>query len=186
MTNRYIPENSTHLAYEDIKYNIYTYNKVDGTPVALYYGGRRKKPDQHYRYDNELIRQNAINTFVKGKREILEQRNNDKIAKKLQEDEAFKEIKVGDVFHQGGGYDQTNCSFYQLISLKGKTGTFRSIRQDSVDGTQSYMSEQRIPLKDDFIGKEMKLRITGDRIKPGYDRAYKCEPGQSFYCSWYA
>ncbi len=182
---RQIPTNGEHKEYKELKYDIYTFEN-NGVPCAMCYGGKRSKPDWRYRFDNTAKRTNYINNFIQERADIAEQNRVYKADKKAQEAEAFKGIRVGDIFHESGGWEQTNCTYYQLISLKGKTGTFRELHQTAVPGSESYMSEQRLPVKDSFYGDEIKARITGDRANTGYNKAYKTDPDQSHYCSWYA
>ncbi len=182
---RHIPINSTEIINEEAKLAFYTYQSGDKF-IVLCYGGRRKKPDFHYSYPTEDARDNKINEHTMFRLETIKGEKDRKAAIKIEEANKFKDIKVGDVFHSAGGYDQTNCHFYQLVELKGKTGTFRAIGSDVVDGSEAFMSCQKTPAVNEFYGEPMKLRITGDRIKPGYECAYKTDPTKSHYNSWYA
>ena len=163
----------------------YTY-LLNGKFTAIMFGGKRSKTDWGYIFQTEDKRDIYINEFILERLNLAKTRAQEKIDQKAQQAELFKYIEVGDIFHQGGGYDQTNCHFYQLISLKGKTGTFRAISMETVDGSEGFMSCQERPLKNEFVGEAFTSRIIGDRIKPGYDRAYKCSETATFYHSWYA
>lgn len=171
--------------YEDIKVAIYTYRRNDKF-IAVAYQGKRAKESWAYSFKTDLERQKYINEFLMDTSEIKDFKAKRAEEEKIREMEKFKDIKVGDIFHQGGGYEQTNCYFYQLVNLKGKTGTFKRIASDIVPGSEGFMSCQRTPSPDNFIGEAVKYRIKGDRIKPGYECAYKCDPKKSFYNSWYA
>lgn len=181
----YLPQDAEAREYTDIKTVIYTYEK-NGKSIAACFGGRRSTPDWRYRFETEDSRQLYINQHILGERERKAADNIYKAERKAQKEAEFKNIKVGDIFHQGGGYDQTNCRFYELVALKGKTGTFRSIGMETVPGSESFMSCRERPLPGDFRGEEFKCRINGETIKPGYDYASKCNPKSDFYHSWYA
>ena len=181
----YIPNGFTKVEYESINYVVYYFER-NNKPCAATFGGRRTKPDQKYSFGTEDQRQNWVNEEMAEKVAIQVHKEQRKAIEKKQQEDQFRDIKIGDVFHQGGGYDQTNCAFWQLTDLKGKTGTFKRIGSDIVPGSEGFMSCKRTPDVGNFMGEPQKFRITGDRIKPGYDRAYKCNPTDSFYNSWYA
>jgi len=180
-----LPSEAVCHNYEDIKVAIYTYQE-DGKFIAVAYRGRQSGQSWGYSFKTELARQNYINKFLMEVSQIQEYRAERAEREKQQEIEKFKSIKVGDIFHQGGGYEQTNCYFYQLVDLKGKTGTFRQIASDIVPDSEGRMYCYRTPAPNKFIGEAFNCRIKGDRIKTGHEYAYKCDPKQSFYNSWYA
>lgn len=181
-----LPEGYTKTEYPETGYTVYTWGQNGERTAAKIFGGKRSKPDHYYGFKDDFEMNNYINKFLQDRLQIVEQRANDKRVRKEQQDLAFKGVTVGDIFHQGGGYDQTNCHFYQLTKLKGKTGTFRSISMETIPGSEAFMSCREKPLPGVFTGKEFTARLTGDRMKPGYDCAYKCEATASFYHSWYA
>lgn len=59
--------------------------------------------------------------------------------------------KVGDILHHSWGYDQTNCDFYQVVEVKKASVVLRKIGAGTVPGTEGFMSEQLMPVKDAFI-----------------------------------
>jgi hypothetical protein len=170
--------------YEDIKIAVYTWMAADSY-VAAMYGGKRTKRDWAYSFKTEDARQNYINKQILMKYEIADDKAARKVKAKETADKLFKTIEVGDVFVESGGYEQTNVYYYQLVELKGKTGTFRPIQKETVPGSEGMMSCNVIPAVDEFIGEAFKKRITGDRVKVGYYNAYKVAPGKENYCSWY-
>ena len=174
--------------YDDIKYEVYTYeNPAVDSYIAVMYGGKRTKRDWAYSFKNDDDRQNYINKQILMKYETFDAEKLRKAKAKETADNLFKDIKVGDVFVESGGYDQTNVYYYQLVQLKGKTGIFRPINKETVPGSEGHMSCNVLPVIDSFMGSvELKKRITGDRVKIGYYNAYKVAPGKENYCSWYA
>ena len=46
-------------------------------------------------------------------------------------------VRVGDLFYESWGYDQTNVDFYEVVELKGKaTAILREIGKEYIDGFQ--------------------------------------------------
>ena len=169
----------------DTGHTIYTY-KSDTGFIAIAFGGRRTKRDWGYRFDTNDKRQTYINTFMKERFEIAAAKVSAKAERKALMDAQFKDIKVGDIFCESGGYDQTNVYFYELVALKGKTGTFRNIQKEVVPGSEGMMSADVVPVPGAYTSDEYTKRIQGDRFKAGYYNAYKTDPAKSHYCSWYA
>lgn len=183
---RYIPEGATRIngINPELKLEIYTYER-DGVPIAIAYGGKRTKADFHYNLGTAEKRTDYIAKFVEGRQRILDYNNEQKAIKKAQNAEAVKNLKVGDVFHCGWGYDQTQCDFYQLVALKGITGTFRPVYAATVEGSENYDSDRRVACVDDFKGPEFKKRLNGERFTVNsYSSASKCDPKDSFMCTW--
>jgi len=61
--------------------------------------------------------------------------------------------KVGDILHHSWGYDQTNCDFYQVVEVKTASVVLRKIAAETVPGSEGFMSESVMPVKDTFIEK---------------------------------
>ena len=181
----YLPNDAVKTEYSEIKTTVYTYLQYDKL-VAVAFGGKRTKKDWGYTFNDQDSRSNYINKFIAGRFEMQEQSQIRKLKEKQAQDDRFKDIKVGDIFCESGGYDQTNVHFYQLIALKGKTGTFKNIQKDFVEGSEGYMSAQVVPVKDAFTSESYQKRIQGNRFKAGFYNAYKTDPKKSHYCSWYA
>lgn len=59
--------------------------------------------------------------------------------------------KVGDIFHHSWGYDQTNCDFYQVVALTRATVSLHRIATETVSGSEGFMSDSRLPVKDAFL-----------------------------------
>lgn len=89
-------------------------------------------------------------------------------------------VSVGDIFASSWGYEQTNVSFYQVVSIHGKT----TVCVRPIDSEVKYINSQGylIPKPDIFIGEEvLKRRIKDYANSPlivieDYERAYKTEP----------
>lgn len=61
--------------------------------------------------------------------------------------------KVEDILHHSWGYDQTNCDFYQVVLVKPASVILRKIAAKTVPGSEGFMCESLMPLKDAFINK---------------------------------
>ena len=109
-------------------------------------------------------------------------------AKRAAERAAAKEnVKEGDIFVASWGWEQTNVDAYQIVEKKGATVALREIALATVEGSEAFMSDRVVPLKDRFIGEEFKKRITGRGINIDDVRyASPTEEGKEFYRSWYA
>ena len=67
-------------------------------------------------------------------------------------------VKVGDMFCDIWGYEQTNVDFYQVVDLKGSTTVvLKPVNKNArMIGDMSYMVS---PIKDDFIEGKYKTRL---------------------------
>jgi len=109
-------------------------------------------------------------------------------AKRAAERAAAKEnVTVGDIFVASWGWEQTNVDAYQVVAKKGATVTLREIGLKSIEGSEGFMSDRVVPVKDAFIGEEFKKRITGRSIKiSDCQTAFPMGDRENFYRSWYA
>ena len=78
--------------------------------------------------------------------------------KKLTNIKEYKEpehnIKVGDIFYNSWGYEQTNIDFYQVIKTTKKTITLKGIKGTAKEYNMQGMNGTVIPLKDNFINDD--------------------------------
>jgi hypothetical protein len=181
---KFIPQNGVKAIGKNCE--VYTYDN-DNVLYAVAYKGKAKKPAFHYRFKNEDQRAEYVSKFIADQNRIFAQREKEKADLKAKKEEFIKSLKIGDIFLASWGWEQTNTDVYQLVSLKGKTGTFRAIAQESVK-TISSMSENRKAVPDAFVGREFTSRFDNyGNIKVKYgNRAHRIDPDEKFYCSWYA
>lgn len=98
-------------------------------------------------------------------------------------------VSIGDVFASSWGYEQTNVSFYQVLSVHGKkTVIVREISANS-EFTDS-MGGFKIPVLNDFIGEPLKRQIKdfGDKLAiqiEVFETAYKTLPKEKHRFSSY-
>ncbi|HDF2366292.1 TPA: hypothetical protein PC505_003951 [Morganella morganii] len=99
-------------------------------------------------------------------------------------------VSVNDVLASSWGYEQTNVSFYQVISLHGKkTVTVRKISAEVChDGS---MSGYKKPVLNDFMGEPLRRQVKDYGDKPlikieDFESASLTTPDKEhFFSSWY-
>ena len=98
-------------------------------------------------------------------------------------------VSVGDIFVSSWGYEQTNVTFYQVLSVHGKkTVTVREIRANS-EYTDSMVGF-KTPVLNDFTGECFKRQIKdfGDELAikiEDFETAYKTLPEEKHRFSSY-
>jgi len=65
---RYIPQGSEEKSFPDIPAVVYLYSGRNGGPSAVAYGGKRNRPDWHFRFRNAEQRDAQITEWVAGLR----------------------------------------------------------------------------------------------------------------------
>jgi hypothetical protein len=124
---------------------------------AVGFGGKRSKPDFHYRYRNAEHRAEHVKQYMdniaaneKSSRERRAKAN------------AFEHtLKVGDILYSSWGYDQTNIDYYEVTQVVGKkTVKIREIGLTRVDDDSTHFTaENVVPLKGRYVGEEMLKRV---------------------------
>ena len=72
-----------------------------------------------------------------------------------------KAVKVGDIFYNSWGYDQTNIDYYEVVRVtkSGKSVYIREIAQERISNNAQGMSAVVAPVAGKFIGPEMVKRV---------------------------
>lgn len=109
--------NVEKVVYDDYKVEVYTYLNAAGAPVMMMFGGKRSKPDYHYRYPTVEARDAAVAKYLEGYKKAAEADKARKAARKAK----GRGLEVGDYLYASWGYDQTNVNFYKVVGLVGKT-----------------------------------------------------------------
>ena len=135
---------------------------------VMAFSGKKSSPDFNYYYRTEEHRYNKVTSYLKRLEEIADSK-----AKKRKEKKEYQTtLQVGDILQGSWGYDQTNQEFYQVVEkISGKMVKVRELCQQYVEGSQGFMSENVLPIKDSFKENskpERKLVGVGDRI------SYQC------------
>ncbi len=129
-------------------------------PFAAVFGGKRSKPDWHFRFKDNERREEKI-------AEWMEQEKDSLIAAKNRraEHNGGHTLEVGDVLSGSWGYDQTNVDFYQITEVPSKC----FVMAQKIGGKTNRESGSAIfvvPVKDSFEeGSEPK------RYKAGPDNS---------------
>ena len=66
--------------------------------------------------------------------------------------------KVGDILHGSWGYDQTQCDYFQVVKVVGKSIKIREICSEVTEYTQSMACNQ-IAVKDSFVNEKVFRKI---------------------------
>ena len=79
-------------------------------------------------------------------------------------------VKVGDVFYESWGWEQTNINFWQVVELRGATQIIlRAINSEIVEQV-GFCSNMVKPVKDSFCshyaGEELRKTVKGTRFRP--------------------
>ena len=145
------------------------------------------KTEFAYRYGSVARMIEHIEQFLADCERIDQIKEERKIARAVAKAAALESVKEGDIYVASWGWEQTNVDAYQVVAKKGATVTLREIAVASVYGSEGFMSDRVVPVKDEFIGDAFKKRITGKHINIDDVRsASPAEEGKDFYRSWYA
>ncbi|PPK98983.1 hypothetical protein [Parapedobacter indicus] len=97
--------------------------------------------------------------------------------------------KLGDIFVESWGYEQTNVDAYQVVKVNKASVILREICLETVEST-GWASDNVKPVKDSFVSDETYIKIVSQKngdylkgIKHGCLIKYK---GGSLHRSWYA
>lgn len=157
--------------------------------VVGYYGNGWRKPAFNYAVKNDRVDAFLEERIAAGKASV-EYREKRKAERKAKMAEP-NPLKVGDVLRCSWGYDQTNVDYYQVLELVGKRSVIiREIGCRSIEGSEGFMSDRVSPVPGSFLenSKPMLKRVgMGGEVKiASYASAYKVEPNETTYRSWYA
>ena len=145
------------------------------------------KTEFAYRYGSVARMIAHVEQFLVDLERADQRKEERKIARAVAKAAALETVKEGDLFVASWGWEQTNIDAYQVIAKKGATVTLREIAVASVEGSEGFMCDRVVPVKNEFIGNEFKKRITGKHINIDDVRmATPAEEGKEHYRSWYA
>jgi len=177
-----------------------------GRCVVKIWRGKQSKPFAYYSFKTPEKREDYITKAKKDAQEIHNYKENRKAEKAQANSEMVNPFQVGDIIGNSWGYDQTNVDFYQVVEVGKKSVKLRSIGQESVPGSEGFMSCQVVPAKDKFLSKSTHEGHYKDgnppflkHLKAYVDRDGKVQvyvnfkygsgskwKGESLYNSWYA
>jgi len=167
---------------------LFIYRSEDEKPVAVIWKKKALKPFVSYRFkdvkERELYIRHILDAEAKRQREKQEIRE----ARKPTQ-EQIDSVRVGDIFVDTWGYDQTNVDFYQIVEKKGRAVMVRPIAARSVKGSEGFMSDRRVAVPGNFKGEAAKKILgfsNGQAHLPSkYGWCGKWS-GSAMSCTWYA
>ena len=143
----YVPKSYVKLDLHDLPKGCEVF-RDPGALSAIAFGGRRTKPDWHYRFQSEDRLIGKIREWSDGMK-----RRQDRIAERKAERSKPHDVQVGDIFVAHWGYDQTNVDYYECIAVRGQRQiVIREIAAERRE-TQSMQGEC-VPKPGRFIGDE--------------------------------
>jgi hypothetical protein len=159
-------------------------------PIAIAYTGTKGKPDFCNYFNSEEHRETYINKFIEEQKEKLKYKAERK-AKKQAPAIFEMPFKPGDIIYNSWGYDQTNVDFYQVVRCTKSSVFIRPIKAEYSDRSAGCdMAAYLRPLKDSFIGEEIRKKIQwyegNAYIKFEFGGCSRWQEGDEIYCSWYA
>jgi hypothetical protein len=165
-----------------------------GRPWATLWMPKATNPFSNYQFKDEARREEYISEQVAA----YERSQAIKAERKAQRAGAVanaEAVAVGDIFDYSWGYDQTNVEFFQVVAMSGRKATLRRLASSTVPGSEGFMSEARLPVKDAFLQGTWDAETLTKLIQWTDDgRAYLSMPygwcdkwsGTPSYASWYA
>jgi hypothetical protein len=146
------------------------------------------KNEFHYRYRTVERMYEACQEFIENHVKRLQWREEEKARKKVQAVAMAANVKVGDIFIDSWGWEQTNVDFYQVVAKpSAKTIVVREIACETVEGSEGMMCRNVRAVPDAFIGEEMKKRIDnyGGFKTSSFSSARPTTAEKEHYNSWY-
>lgn len=146
-----------------------------------------------YGKDQEQI-DNYLEKFIANEREKLQEKKRKKEARKRVVESFKNPYKVGHIFYDSWGYEQTNIDFYQVVKVLPKSVIIREIASKITDREAGFDSGYKVPVKDNFIGEEerknVQFYIQNDGspefyIKSRHGWISDYEDGREILSTWY-
>ena len=149
------------------------------------------KNEFHFRYKSVERMNEHVAEWIDRVVANKAKREQEKLDRKARGNEMAAKVKVGDIFVNSWGWEQTNVDFYQVVAKpSAKTVVVREIAMRTQEGSEMShgMADNVFPARDKFIGKEMKKQINtygGFKVN-SFSSASPAEEGRAYYRSWYA
>jgi hypothetical protein len=119
------------------------------TPKGKY---QKEKCLYFYGFREESVRDEKVSKDIDNITSILIADENQKICKKEAQKNLVNPFKVGSLFYDSWGYDQTNIDFFQVVEVKPKSVVLRKIGQIQTE-VAGFMCEYVVAYVDHFIGE---------------------------------
>lgn len=145
----------------------------------------------YYRFDTEVRR----DAWIKDIARRYQSDEDRKQANRLERLSAPNQAKVGDILVSSWGYEQTNIDFYQVTRVTNRGVYIREIcgmltDRSTGNGMAGYKKPVPGAFKESEPEKYARVKGSGDGkysvSDKSYKYTYKTNPGEEYYCSWYA
>ena len=171
-------------------------SNLDNKPVAVLYKPSPKakfskeKQIFCFRFLNEDRRLEYINEDYLNRVKNQEAKEKYKSDKKIKNKSDLLNVKVGDIFKDSWGYEQTNVDYFQVVAKPSSSFiVVKKINYELIDETVSNMSAYVKPLINSFKNdEELKFKLNGASFKSSsFSWANKVEniEKEKAYTSWY-
>ena len=171
-------------------------SNLDNKPVAVLYKPTPKakfskeKQIFGFRFLNEDRRLEYINEDYLNRVKNKEAKEKYKSDKKIKNKCDLLNVKVGDIFKDSWGYEQTNVDYFQVVAKPSSSFiVVKKINYELIDETVSNMSAYVKPLINSFKNdEELKFKLNGASFKSSsFSWANKVEniEKEKAYTSWY-
>jgi hypothetical protein len=141
--------------------SIYTYEGPDSrgrlTFYAIAFVGKQTKPYWHHSFGtSEHKRDTAIRELIEDRKSHLKRKEDERAEKRNFKTDLF----MGDILYSSWGYGQTNVDWYEVIEVTGGQSVVIREIASKVMRTDSVGNEYVVPIPGDYIGSEMKKRVS--------------------------
>lgn len=146
------------------------------------------KNEYHVRYRTIERMYEAQQEFVDDRLATIEYRAKAKEERKVKAVELANNVKVGDLFVDSWGYEQTQVDCYQVVAKPtAKTVIVREIATAVVEGSEGRDCQNVRAVPNSFIGEGMKKRIDnyGGFRTSSFSSARPTTAEDTYYNSWY-
>ena len=160
----YIPDGAREVRDDESDAVAYYHERTSpeylAGPHAVYFCGRRQKPDHRYRFRNEEERDVYTKHYFEKRREHDDFKVEAKAKATKALGHAADKLKVGDVYSASWGYDQTNVDFYVITEILGRvTVMLQPLGYDIVKSHEDSGAEYVVPALRNHKGRAMKKRV---------------------------
>ena len=146
------------------------------------------KNEFHYRFKTVERMTEYVENFIEDRIKVKQMREERKIAQKLNAAKLANNVKVGDIFVDSWGYEQTQVDFYEVVAKPtAKTVVVRPIAGQTVEGSEGHDCRRVSAVAGAFVGEEMKKRLDnyGGFKTSSFSSARPTTAQETFHNSWY-
>lgn len=148
-------------------------------PAAMFYIGKQSNYAWFNSFRTVEDMKKKINQSISSLMSWQEMKEKRKQERKAE----LVKVKVGELYYDSWGYDQTNIDFYQITGIRGKTFEITPIAKKFCgEAPSGGMSDNVMPVKDKFIGEPVWKRS----ISMKFGILFKTTEQEKHFSSWYA